>query len=55
MQLKPGEITLLDKKLYVGTSTLAVEVRYLTPQGKSRMSAAEWANGARLASGDFFG
>jgi methionyl-tRNA formyltransferase len=55
MQLKPGEITLFDKKLYVGTSTLAVEVRYLTPQGKSRMSAAEWANGARLASGEFFG
>jgi methionyl-tRNA formyltransferase len=53
--LKPGEILFSEKKLYVGTGTTAISLGYLTPQGKSRMSADAWINGARLQAGDYFG
>ena len=53
--LKPGELLFSDKRLYVGTGTTAISLGYLTPQGKSRMSADAWINGARLQAGDYFG
>ena len=54
-QLNPGEIEYIDKKLFVGTSSYALEIAYLTPQGKSRMPASQWANGARIIAGEIFG
>jgi methionyl-tRNA formyltransferase len=55
MKLEPGVLLIDNKKLYVGTATTALEIGYITPSGKSRMPASEWANGARLIAGDFFG
>ena len=55
MKLEPGVLLIEKKKLYVGTATTALEIGYITPSGKSRMPASEWANGARLIAGDFFG
>jgi methionyl-tRNA formyltransferase len=53
--LKPGEILYQDKKLLVGTSTTAISLGFITPQGKSRTAVQSWVNGARLQSGELFG
>jgi methionyl-tRNA formyltransferase len=53
--LEPGVLFFENKKLFVGTATTALEIRYITPSGKSRMPSSQWANGARLAPGDLFG
>jgi methionyl-tRNA formyltransferase len=53
--LEPGALLIENKKLYVGTSTTALEICYITSSGKSRMPSSEWANGARLVAGDLFG
>jgi methionyl-tRNA formyltransferase len=55
MKLEPGVLLIDNKKLYVGTSTTALEICYITPSGKSRMPSSQWANGARLVAGDLFG
>jgi methionyl-tRNA formyltransferase len=55
IKLEPGVLLVEKKKLYVGTATSALEIGYITPSGKSRMPASEWANGARLIAGDLFG
>ena len=55
MELEPGVLLIDNKKLYVGTSTTALEISYITPAGKSRMPSSQWANGARLVAGDLFG
>jgi len=55
LELKPGEIHFVNKRLFVGTSTHSLEIGYVTPQGKSRMTSPEWANGARITSGENFG
>ena len=55
IKLEPGALLMEKKKLYVGTATTALEIGYITPSGKSRMPASEWANGARLIAGDLFG
>jgi len=55
MELEPGVLLIDNKKLYVGTSTTALEIGYITPSGKSRMPSSQWANGARLVAGDLFG
>lgn len=53
--LKPGEILYQDKKLLIGTSTTAISLGFITPQGKSRTAAQSWVNGARLQPGELFG
>ncbi len=55
IKLEPGVLLFENKKFYVGTATTALEISYITPSGKSRMPATEWANGARLTAGDLFG
>ena len=55
VKLDPGVLLIENKKLYVGTATTALHLSYITPSGKSRMPSSEWANGARLVAGDFFG
>ena len=54
MSLKQGEIHIDGKKLFVGTLDVPIEVLRVTPAGKKEMATAEWLNGARIASGDFF-
>lgn len=50
--LAPGEITIIEKKLYIGTASTALEIDLITPSGKQEMSAISWANGARLQAGE---
>jgi len=51
-QLAPGEITLLDKKVLIGTATNALEIGFITSAGKITTPAPSWANGARLVDGE---
>ena len=53
--LEPGEILYQDKKLLIGTSTSAISIGFITPQGKSRTAVQSWVNGARLQPGELFG
>lgn len=55
LTLSPGEILFKDKKLFVGTSTSALSLGFITPQGKSRTAVQSWVNGARLRPGELFG
>lgn len=53
--LQPGLLKVVNKELFVGTSSNAVSIDFLTPAGKSRMDAKSWLNGARLGDGELFG
>jgi methionyl-tRNA formyltransferase len=50
--LEPGEISLTEKKVFIGTATTALEIGVITSAGKSATDASSWANGARLISGE---
>ena len=52
ISLQPGEIASIDKKVYIGTGTVALEIGVVTPHGKQAMPASTWANGARLVAGE---
>ncbi|AWK75599.1 methionyl-tRNA formyltransferase [Rhodococcus oxybenzonivorans] len=47
-RLEPGEISVTKSDFLVGTSTVAVRLDRIQPQGKRQMSALDWARGARL-------
>ena len=49
-----GEIELIDGNFLVRTGDSVVQVDQVTPSGKKRMSAADFARGARLATGSKF-
>lgn len=51
-KLGPGEIALLDKKVFVGTASYALEIGFITSAGKVPTPASSWANGARLIAGE---
>lgn len=46
--LPPGRIEVRKDGFYVGTSTTAVRLDQVQPQGKKQMAALDWARGARL-------
>lgn len=50
--LAAGAIEVVDKSIFVGTSTVALQVIEVTPAGKAKMSAMAWANGARISPTD---
>ena len=52
--LKPGEVQIDGKKLFVGTFDAPFEILKVTPASKKEMTTSEWLNGARITSGDFF-
>lgn len=52
--LQVGEIQFANNQLLVGTGSTALELIEVTPAGKKSMSAAAWANGARLNAGERF-
>lgn len=52
--LKPGVISVQDKKVLVGTGDGAIELLTVKPSGKNEMSAQSWANGLHLVSDERF-
>lgn len=54
-ELLPGEISVIDREIYIGTSTQALKISEVVPAGKAPMSARAWANGAHLQPGDHCG
>ena len=47
-----GVVKAVEKSIYIGTATSALELLEVTPSGKAQMSATSWANGARLNATD---
>ncbi|CAN1644885.1 Fmt Methionyl-tRNA formyltransferase [Candidatus Nanopelagicaceae bacterium] len=54
-RFEEGSLHVLNKELFVGTSSDAISIGFLTPAGKSRMDTKSWLNGARVTDGEFFG
>lgn len=52
VSLKAGEISVIEKKVLIGTGTHALEIGSITAPGKQGMPASAWANGARLQPGE---
>lgn len=52
--LVPGELTLHEGAVLVGTGSLPVRLSQLAPAGKGWMDASDWARGARLEPGTRF-
>jgi methionyl-tRNA formyltransferase len=50
--LSPGEISIIDKKVLIGTADTALEIGFITSAGKAQTPATAWANGARLIAGE---
>ena len=50
--LSAGVLKIIEKSIYIGTATTALELVDVTPSGKSQMMATSWANGARLSPTD---
>lgn len=53
--LKPGEWRIEKDHVLIGTGDFPLEIIQLIPQGKSEMSAADWARGARINPGELCG
>jgi methionyl-tRNA formyltransferase len=53
--LAPGELAVGRNSVHVGTGSHAVELTEVQAQGKRRMSAADWARGVRIESGERVG
>ena len=52
---QPGEISVIDKSVYVSTGSGSLEILRVVPSGKKEMDAIDWARGARLTGGEIFG
>ena len=55
LSLPVGSVQVIEKELHVGTATKALQIRFITSPGKSRMDSKSWVNGARIVEGEFFG
>lgn len=53
--LAPGELAVDKSSVVVGCGQGALDLTVVQPEGKARMGARDWANGSRIASGDFLG
>ena len=51
----PGQISVIDKSVFVSTGSGSLELLTVIPAGKKEMGAMDWARGARLTGGEFFG
>lgn len=51
----PGEVSVVDNSVLVSTGSGAIALLRVIPAGKKEMDAIDWARGARLTGGDFFG
>jgi methionyl-tRNA formyltransferase len=54
-RLEPGMLEVTKNAVFVGTATEPVQLGEIRPFGKKQMPAADWARGARLATGATFG
>lgn len=52
IELTPGEIAVIDKKVLIGTADKALEIGFITSAGKAQTPATAWSNGARLVAGE---
>lgn len=50
--LAAGSLQIIEKSVYVGTATTALQILEVTPSGKAKMDAISWSNGARISSSD---
>ena len=51
-----GAVITSEKSVYVGCAKQsAIELETVVPAGKKEMKAIDWARGARLVGGEFFG
>ena len=50
-----GEVSVIDKSVFVTCANGSLEILRVVPAGKKEMDAIEWARGARLIGGEFFG
>lgn len=55
MKLRPGDINVVNEKMYVGTSDGIVEILVLTPAGRNSMTSAEFVRGLTSKVGLQFG
>ena len=55
LSLTPGEWLVEKDRVLIGTGDEPLEIVQLIPQGKSEMSATEWARGARINPGELCG
>ena len=53
--LEPGELLVADGSVLVGTGNGAARLGHVQPAGKRMLPAADWARGARPASGERMG
>jgi methionyl-tRNA formyltransferase len=51
----PGEISVIEKSVFVSTGSGSLELLRVIPAGKKEMDAIDWARGARLTGGEIFG
>jgi methionyl-tRNA formyltransferase len=54
-ELGPGEVAVQKNAVRVGTGSYELELGEVQPQGKKRMSAGDWARGARVEPGERLG
>ena len=50
-----GQVSVIDKSVFVSTESGALELLRVIPAGKKEMDAIDWARGARLTGGEIFG
>jgi len=51
----PGQISVIDKSVFVSTGSGSLELLRVIPSGKKEMDAIDWVRGARLTGGEIFG
>ena len=54
IQLDPGAVFLIDKGVFVGSATYALELDHVKPPGKKFMLATDWMRGLRTEEVKFF-
>jgi methionyl-tRNA formyltransferase len=52
--MSPGALHLYQKRVFVGTKDLPIEILRIIPSGKQEMSVTDWTNGARINEGEVF-
>jgi len=52
---KPGQISVIDKSVFVSIGSGSLELLRVIPSGKKEMDAIDWVRGARLTGGEIFG
>ena len=55
MELIPGDVNVVNEKMYVGTSDGIVEILEVTPAGRNSMTSAEFVRGLTSKVGLHFG